>query len=205
MSADVIKQCIAVFDGQLVNPFTVTHRDGVFRVETIAHALSLDNRYGGHTSDAHGGPIGYSVAEHCLLVEHIVDCRLLCGPWSPAKRLALRREALVHDATEAYLRDMLAPVKHDASMSAYRDVESRLDVELRLWFGVPVIESQFVKDIDIELRGTEVRQLFRETPAEWEAILAPPIPGIQCGTMMPWQAKRAWLAKFRELWPGFVE
>jgi hypothetical protein len=70
---------------------------------------------------------------------------------------------------------------------------------------VPIHESRIVKDIDVEIRGTEARQLFRKIPPEWEAKLAPVIPGIQCGTMSPIEAKTAWLAKFRELWPDFRE
>lgn len=207
---DIVRRKIAVFDGQLVDPFTVTHLDGVFRIETIAHALCLDNRYGGHTSDVNGNPLAYSTAEHCLHVERIVSTRV--SQWvdpqremQPKQVLRLRREALIHDAPEAYLRDVLAPIKHSDEMAAYRDVEDRLDVEMRLWFGVPIHRSQFVKNIDVELRGTEARQLFRKIPPEWEAKLAPVIPGIQCGTMSPLQAKMAWLAKFRELWPDFVE
>lgn len=203
--SDIARRKIAVHDGQLVDVFTVTHLDGVFRLDTIAHALCLDNRYGGHTSDVNGNPLAYSTAEHCLNVERVVDWRTSEVISLPATRLKLRREALIHDAPEAYLRDVLAPIKHDAAMAPYRDVEKRLTVELRLWFGLLQNESEFVKAIDVEIRGTEARQLFRKIHPEWEAKLAPVIPGIQCGTMSPIEAKMAWLAKFRELWPDFRE
>jgi len=203
--SDIVRRKIAVHDGQLVDVFTVTHLDGVFRLDTIAHAMCLDNRYGGHTSDANGNPLAYSTTEHCLNVERVVDWRTSEVISLPATRLKLRREALIHDAPEAYLRDVLAPIKHDIAMAPYRDVEARLTAEMRLWFGLPLNESEFVKSIDVEIRGTEARQLFRTIHPQWEAKLAPVIPGIQCGTMSPIEAKTAWLAKFWELFPDFIE
>jgi hypothetical protein len=203
--SDIVRRSIAVFDGQLVDPFTVTHLDGVFRIETIAHAMCLDNRYGGHTSDIAGNPLALSTAEHCLNVEHITEMRTQWMASSPTMRLMLRRDALTHDAAEAYLRDVLAPIKHSHEMAPYRLVEARLTREMRRWFQLPIAESAFVKDIDVEIRGTEARQLFRVIPPEWEANLAPVIPGIQCGTMSPIEAKTAWLAKFWELFPNFKE
>lgn len=197
--SDIVRRSIAVFDGQLVDPFTVTHLDGVFRVETIAHALSMLCRYGGHVSSF------YSVAEHCLLVERIIDMRTQEYHNASSLRLALRREALVHDAAEAYLIDLPAPFKRLHDMAHYRAADARLSSEFRLWFGLHAVESAMVKDIDVEIRGTEARQLFRVIHPEWEANLAPVIPGIQCGTMSPIEAKVAWLAKFRELWPDFKE
>jgi hypothetical protein len=187
--SDIVRRSIAVFDGQLVDPFTVTHLDGVFRIETIAHALSMLCRYGGHVSRF------YSVAEHCLLVEHIAESRGL--------HHQLRREALVHDAAEAYIVDLPAPFKRMQEMAHYRAADERISTELRLWFGLRSAESATVKDIDVEIRGTERRDLMGNRQMQWET--APPIDGIQCGTMSPIEAKVAWIAKFRELWPDFKE
>lgn len=200
------RRTIATIDGQLVDVWTVTHKDGVFRVDTIAHSLALKCRYGGQTSDANGNPVLYSVAEHCVLVEKIVEERtrwMMSTAMTNHHRLMLRREALVHDADEALLYDILAPHKKEPTFDAYRELESRLARELRLWFGVSIVESATVKDIDIEIRGTERRDLMGNRQMQWET--APPIEGIQCGTMTPLQAKTAWLAKFRELWPDFKE
>lgn len=71
----------------------------------IAHALSLINRFAGHTSRP------YSVAEHSLLV---ADIAADAGA-TPMVQLA----ALMHDAHEAYLGDVISPVK---AMSAQADV-----------------------------------------------------------------------------------
>jgi hypothetical protein len=65
----------------------------------IAHALSLICRYGGHSSRF------YSVAEHCVLMSHAV---------APEHALW----ALLHDATEAYLGDMIRPLKRSGRFTA---------------------------------------------------------------------------------------
>lgn len=200
------RRTIATIDGQLVDVWTVTHADGVFRVNTIAHSLALKCRYGGQTSNQDGDPVLYSVAEHCVLVERIVEERtrwMLSTAMTSHHRLMLRREALIHDADEALLYDILAPHKHEPTFDAYRALEARLQRELRLWFGVPIVESATVKDIDVEIRGTERRDLMGNQQMRWDT--APPIDGIQCGTMSPKEAKAAWLAKFRELFPTFQE
>jgi hypothetical protein len=68
----------------------------------IAHALSLLCRYNGHIDRF------YSVAEHCVLLSHAVP-----------EKFAL--DALLHDATEAYVGDMIRPLKR--TMNEYQMVE----------------------------------------------------------------------------------
>src|SRR5690349_19702773 len=87
----------------------------------IAHALSLICRYGGHVTRF------YSVAEHCVLLSHAV---------SPENALW----ALLHDATEAYVGDMVRPLKQH--MPAYRDVEDRLMLVIADRFGLPIRDGE---------------------------------------------------------------
>ena len=84
-------------------------------IEDIAHGLAFVARWNGQTQ----GDFAYSVAEHSLLVEMIYH--RLC-PGSPVKwRLA----ALLHDAPEYVIGDMISPVK--AAMGAgYGDLDERL-------------------------------------------------------------------------------
>lgn len=84
----------------------------------IARGLSRVCRFGGHVN-------GFiSVAEHSLSVMGLVgefgDLHPLNGI-----RLDLLRWALLHDATEAYLGDMVGPLKHHPSMGLYRSLEDR--------------------------------------------------------------------------------
>jgi 5'-nucleotidase len=79
----------------------------------IAHALSMQPRYGGHCTRF------YSVAEHSRLVSEQVELRY--------GKPGLERAALLHDASEAYLVDIPRPVK--VSLSNYKELEARLDVD----------------------------------------------------------------------------
>jgi 5'-deoxynucleotidase YfbR-like HD superfamily hydrolase len=148
---DVIPRTIATIDGQLVNPFTVTATDGVFRVDTIAHALSNLCRYNGHTERF------YSVAEHCLLVQLVVDVHATGLGLTPEQRAILSFEALVHDAVEAYLGDIPAPFKKMPEFAAYRQAEARLSKELRKWFGLTGDEPQLVRQIGAVFHSTKAR------------------------------------------------
>lgn len=99
-------------------PSIVAHSGAVVRLENpspntlhlqdIAFALAHLNRYTGHVG-------GYSVAEHSLHVAALV---------APEYRL----EALLHDASEAYLGDMSSPLK--LLCPDYRKVEDRFDAVL---------------------------------------------------------------------------
>ena len=94
-------------------------------VEDIAHGLAFVARWNGQTR----GDWPYSVAEHSLLVEQIYG--RLGDP--PAKwRLA----ALLHDAPEYVIGDMISPVKA-AVGPGYGELDLRLTAAVHLRFGLP--------------------------------------------------------------------
>ncbi|MDO4254358.1 MAG: hypothetical protein Q4C81_04310 [Kocuria sp.] len=84
-------------------------------VVDVAHALSMQCRYNGHVR------LFMSVAEHCVLVSRLVPSEHAL--WG-----------LLHDATEAYVGDMVRPLK--LHMPEYRAVEDRVG-GLRLYIDVP--------------------------------------------------------------------
>lgn len=90
-----------------------------FNIAEIAHALSNACRYGGHCSQF------YSVAEHSVLVSEIAEELKLCDPF----------EALMHDASEAYLCDIPGPWK--CLLPDYRALESALEEKLQAFFDLP--------------------------------------------------------------------
>jgi 5'-deoxynucleotidase YfbR-like HD superfamily hydrolase len=95
-------------------------------IEDIAHGLSFVARWNGQT----WGEFAYSVAEHSLLVERLY-ARL--APRAPAKwRLA----ALLHDAPEYVIGDMISPVKHAVGPD-YEALERRLAAAIHIRFGLP--------------------------------------------------------------------
>jgi len=95
-------------------------------IEDIAHGLAFVARWNGQTV----GDWPYSVAEHSLLVEEIFG---RIQPESPAKwRLA----ALLHDAPEYVIGDMISPVKA-AVGPGYGELDARLTAAIHIRFGLP--------------------------------------------------------------------
>ncbi|KPF73166.1 hydrolase [Bosea sp. AAP35] len=95
-------------------------------IEDIAHGLARVARWNGQTQ----GPHSFSVAQHSLLVEAIADH--LNPGWSDQWRLM----ALLHDAPEYVIGDMISPFKVVMG-DAYKAVETRLLGAIHLRFGLP--------------------------------------------------------------------
>jgi uncharacterized protein len=103
-------------------------------VEDIAHGLAFVARWNGQTR----GDWPYSVAEHSLLVETIL---LRMDPsFAPRWRLA----ALLHDAPEYVIGDMISPVKA-AVGPGYGQMDERLTAAIHLRFGLPAVLPAPVK------------------------------------------------------------
>lgn len=103
-------------------------------VEDIAHGLAFVARWNGQTR----GDWPYSVAEHSLLVEEIFT---RCNPGSAARwQLA----ALLHDAPEYVIGDMISPVKA-AVGPGYGELDARLTAAVHLRFGLPAVLPVAIK------------------------------------------------------------
>lgn len=95
-------------------------------IADIAHGLAFVARWNGQTR----GDFAYSVAEHSILVEEIFQ---LLYPKEPVKwRLA----ALLHDAPEYVIGDMISPVKAAVGPS-YGELDDRLTAAIHIRFGLP--------------------------------------------------------------------
>jgi hypothetical protein len=129
-------------------------------VRDIAHHLSLICRFGGAVRTH------YSVAQHSLIVADILPPRL-------------KLRGLLHDATEAYIGDMVSPLKR--FMPEYREVEGRIWAAIVARFGLPETtdtEKAEIKRADNIALVTERRDLLLNFPYTWsvtETPLAAPI------------------------------
>ncbi|CUK09772.1 hypothetical protein PH7735_03410 [Shimia thalassica] len=103
-------------------------------IEDIAHGLAFVARWNGQTK----GDFAYSVAEHSLLVEEIFG-RL--NPKAPAK---WRLVALLHDAPEYVIGDMISPVKSAVGPS-YEELDKRLTAAIHIRFGLPAATPVQIK------------------------------------------------------------
>ncbi len=149
-------------------------------IEDIAHGLARVARWNGQTIGEHG----FSVAQHSVVVEDIV-AHIQPGI-DPKWRLA----ALLHDASEYVIGDMISPFKAALGVS-YKDFEERLEHAIHARFGlpakVPAAIKKLIKQADRACAYFEATQLagfsheeslrfFGPLPAGLELHLVPQPP-----------------------------
>lgn len=165
-------------------------------IEDIAHGLAFVARWNGQTQ----GDWPYSVAEHSLLVEEI-HARM--NPKAPAKwRLA----ALLHDAPEYVIGDMISPVKA-AVGPAYGALDDRLQAAINLRFGlpaqVPAAVKRAIKKADRISAWLEATQIAGFAKAESDRFFGAPDPAVVQGLKVhlrpPIEVRAAFLAQFESL------
>jgi len=103
-------------------------------IADIAHGLAFVARWNGQTR----GDYAYSVAEHSLLVE------TLFGRIAPNAPVKWRLAALLHDAPEYVIGDMISPVKA-AVGAGYGELDARLTTAIHIRFGLPAAIPASVK------------------------------------------------------------
>jgi len=133
----------------------------------IAHALANICRFNGHTSRH------YSVAQHSLLVSSIV----------PAEH---QLAALLHDATEAYVGDMVRPLKQ--VMPEYQKIEQRIWLAICERFDIAPELPESVKEADMIALATERAQLMPHHPGEWDCLAGVTPLGLMLEVWQPAQA-----------------
>jgi len=115
----------------------------------IASGLSNECRFNGQCR------YFYSVAQHCYQASLIVP-----------PEFAL--EALLHDASEAYIKDIPRPLK--ALLPDYRRIEQRVEAAIRARFGLPDAQSYPVTEADRIMLATERRDLMPPDDTEWPIL-----------------------------------
>lgn len=147
--------------------------------EDIAHALSMQCRFGGHCSTF------YSIAEHSVRLSLIVP---------PEDALA----GLLHDAAEAYLADLPRPVK--LSMPEYSRIERRVAHVIGRRYGIDlVLLPESVKAADNIMLATEKRDLMVTPPLDW-APLPEPLPERITRTRGPAEARAMFIRRLHALY-----
>lgn len=115
----------------------------------IAQGLANECRYAGQCR------VFYSVAQHSFLASQIVN-----------PHLAL--EALLHDAAEAYCKDIPRPLKY--MLPDYQAIEERVESAIRERFKLPAQMSPEVKSADLILLATERRDLMPADDTPWPIL-----------------------------------
>jgi hypothetical protein len=114
-----------------------------FLITDIAHALSMINRYTGHT------PFTYTVAQHSVLASHLVP---------PEDAL----DTLLHDASEAYLSDVSSPLKY--LLPEYQKIEAKTERAIAKKFGLTYPMKKSVMLADKRMLTTEFADVIGIEP-----------------------------------------
>lgn len=165
-------------------------------IEDIAHGLARVARWNGQTTGAHP----YSVAEHSLLVERIF------GALKPKATPSERLTALLHDAPEYVIGDMISPFKAALGID-YKAFEARLEAAVHIRFGLPPVTPdplhKLIKRADRASAWFEATQLAGFTRADAAKFFPRPrFEGAQTIVLAPGSTstvKAAFLARFEEL------
>ncbi|MDP2447646.1 phosphohydrolase [Pseudomonas sp.] len=157
----------------------------------IAHALSLICRFNGHCNRH------YSVAQHSLLVADIVE--------SQGHGPEIQLQALLHDAAEAYVGDLVRPLKYHLRRQACGQQSDFDRVEERVW---EAICDQFelepelpfvVHDADMIALATERRELLPDHPSVWDCLHGITPHRIELENWTPGQARQAFHDRLLDL------
>lgn len=151
-------------------------------IEDVAHGLAMTCRYGGHSRRF------YSVAEHCVLVSFHVPAQFAL-------------HGLLHDSAEAYIGDMIRPLKHQPQMQEFRNAEAAIELAVAEAFALDwtVAACTAVKEIDDRILVDEIGALMADPPAYWERHAAVEPVGAQIVGWGPGVAEVAFLERYREL------
>lgn len=173
-------------------------------IEDIAHGLARMARWNGQTVGGHA----FSVAQHCLLVEEIV--MQMHPDWPVKWRLA----ALLHDAAEYVIGDLISPFKSAIGLD-YKTFENGLLTAIHLRFGLPPSPpasiSKAIKSADRVAAYFEATQLAGFEEAEAAKLFSAPqdLPTklranfgdhqIVLTPLAPPQSQQQYLAHFNDL------
>ncbi|MCK0151208.1 HD family hydrolase [Marivita sp. S6314] len=165
-------------------------------IEDIAHGLAFVARWNGQTF----GDYPYSVAEHSLLVETLFS--RLCPNATAAEKLT----ALLHDAPEYVIGDMISPVK-SAVGPGYGALDDRLTAAIHIRFGLPAVTptklKKQIKKADRISAWMEATQIAGFTRAEADKFFGAPdldlIADLSIVLRAPVQVRRDYTARHADL------
>lgn len=151
-------------------------------IEDIANSLAMQCRFGGHLE------IHYSVAQHSVMVSNLVPVRY-----------ALK--ALLHDASEAYLSDVVRPLKYSSAFDRYFGLEELITNAIFDKFGLSYDMDESIKRADNIMLLTEHRDLRKPGTKLWDDYDKWGVTPLAT-TIVPWtqlEATYTFLKTFRML------
>lgn len=145
----------------------------MINIRDIASGLANNSHFAGQT------PKFFSIAQHCVMV---CDEYAIQNPSAPDKMKLL---ALLHDAAEAYIGDMIKPIK--VFLPQFVELEYKLMTAIGERFRLPIDMLQSIKPYDLWAQNVEFNAFYR---------------GGKIDYLDPQQARRIFLDRFIRYYPG---
>ncbi len=146
-----------------------------FDIYDIAHGLSNTCRFAGQAK------LFYSVAEHSILVAKALE------------GTGYELEGLLHDAAEAYLGDVPAPIKK--RLPDLQSLELRIEEAIAAHFGLAWPRPAAVTRADLAVLATEAATLMTPPAGDWQIGVEPARVTVRC--YMPHVARALFIEKYQ--------
>ena len=140
---------IQTYTGRAIWPHCPDEKDAI-SIQDIGHALSMKCRFQGHCK------YFYSVAQHCCIVSDLLI------------EYGFALQGLLHDANEAYLPDVPAPIKE--LISGWHEIEYNIQRQIEDKYQTGPTMIDLVKCYDLIALATERRDLMNPAPYRWHHI-----------------------------------
>lgn len=172
---DTTFNTITTYTGRNFNPLDPNIDD--INLLDICHGLSNICRFVGHVREF------YSVGEHSCRVHDLVSA-------------PIRLRAILHDASEAYICDLAAPLKTQKEMEFFKVIENNLMKVIYEKYGLDEEEPEELHFFDKSLGSTEQRDLM--PPGSVRGSYAP-LENVFISPWSPVQAKFAMIDRLERL------
>ncbi|PIZ81725.1 phosphohydrolase [Candidatus Pacearchaeota archaeon CG_4_10_14_0_2_um_filter_30_11] len=146
-------------------------------IKDIALSLAFQCRFNGHSN------YFYSIAQHSVIVSKIVSKDQASA-------------ALLHDAAETYIGDMVSPLKR--FMLEFKEIENKIEKIIFEKFGIKNVNQKEIKRADNIALVTEMRDLMKSPPERWKVASFEPIHE-KIISMGPEESEKIFLKRFEEL------
>lgn len=114
----------------------------------IAHGLAFNSHFGGQT------PEFFSIAQHSILVSDLIPNDIAM------QKPGLKLMALMHDAAEAYIGDMIKPLK--VHFPEFKIIENNIMDAIAKRFNLQLAYMSYIKEFDLQAQAIEYNQFYKD-------------------------------------------
>lgn len=167
IGAGTLDGTMRTLSGKILN--LVHPTSDMIDINDIASGLANNSHFAGQT------PYFFSIAQHCVMV-----CDAYCFQ-NPEASNSMKLLALLHDAAEAYVGDVIKPLK--VMLPDYSEIEKKIMNAVACRFELPILLLPAIKPFDLYIQNVEYNAFYE---------------GGKINYLDPEQARKIFLDRFHE-------